>query len=121
MVAPVRSIAIRAALLGCALLVGCSSGFYNFMPSKSSMTRADCVPFTDRGKVAALRCKMPNTKGEFTLSPGRKARWIQHYRNSFTLFTVDGGNVTVTPMTIDASGHAVPFYLPVSSIQLSFP
>src|SRR5439155_16075346 len=26
------------------VLVGCSSGFYNFQPSKMSMTRAECVP-----------------------------------------------------------------------------
>ena len=93
------------------VLVGCSSGFYNFGPSAPSIARAGCTP--SKGKGSPLRCKMPNTGGEFELVPVRSkhAKILQHYRNSFTLFTVDDGKVTVTPMSIDAEGHPMPFYL----------
>ena len=96
------------------VLVGCSSGFYNFGPSKSSQGRAACVPTEPppgSKKQLVLRCAMPNGGGGFLLAPGRKKRLIQHHKNSFTIFTVDGANITVQPMTLDAKGHPVPFYL----------
>lgn len=91
------------------VLVGCSSGFYNFGPSREAMERAGCAP--EKGKDATLRCKMPSTGGEFQLVLTKRKRMIQHYKNSFTLFTVDDGKITVTPMTIDAVGKPMPFYL----------
>ena len=88
------------------VLVGCSSGFYNFGPSKSSQARAMCTKDTH-----PLHCAMPNGGGAFTLAPGRKKRLIQQHRNSFTVFTVDGATITVAPMTLDVDGHPAPFYL----------
>jgi predicted phosphodiesterase len=85
------------------ILVGCSSGYYNFGPSPASKRRAACT--------RDLRCRMPNGGGLFTLHKGRKDRLIQHHQNSFTLFTVDRKGVTARPMTIDAEGRVVDFYL----------
>jgi len=92
------------------LTVGCSSGFYDYAPSIPSKTRAGCVPIKSPGKREPMRCTMPNG-GAFEIARGRKDRHIQHYTNSFTLIHVDGDRLTVEPMTIDAAGHAQPFYL----------
>ncbi len=92
------------------LTVGCSSGFYDYAPSIPSKTRAACVPIQSPGKREPMRCTMPNG-GAFEIARGRKDRHIQHYTNSFTLIHVDGDRLTVEPMTIDAAGHAQPFYL----------
>jgi hypothetical protein len=73
------------------------------------MARAGCT--AEKGSAAALRCKMPNTGGEFQLVLNKRKRLMQHYKNSFTLFTVDDGKITVTPMTIDTDGKPMPFYL----------
>jgi predicted phosphodiesterase len=92
------------------LTVGCSSGFYDYAPSIPAKTRAGCVPIQSAGKREPMRCTMPNG-GAFEIARGRKDRHIQHYTNSFTLIHVDGDRLTVEPMTIDATGHAQPFYL----------
>ena len=93
------------------ILVGCTSGFYDFAPNDASRKRADCVPTVRAGRREPQLCKMPHGGGEFELSRGRKNRQIQHYKNSFTLFTVDGETITARPMTIDDAGNVLPFYL----------
>ena len=93
------------------VLVGCTSGFYNWAPSPGSRERARCAP--DSGKPYPLRCRMPNGGGEFLLLPNRanQGRVIQRHLNSFTLITVEDGAVTeVRPMTVDEQGVARPFY-----------
>ncbi len=94
------------------LLVGCTSGFYNYGPSPAEIETARCAPTKYPGKQNALRCAMPHGGGAFVLAPGRKQRLLQHALATFTLVTVgaDGG-VTAVPMTLDATGAAVPFYL----------
>lgn len=93
------------------ILTGCTSGFYNYGPSHDSMRRAHCKPTVIQGKVSPQRCVMPNGGGEFVIHKHRKGRMIQHARATFTVVTVDGTHVTSTPMTLDADGKAVPFYL----------
>ena len=90
------------------VMVGCSSGFYNFQPSPGSRVLAHCERIT--GKHEPMACTMPEGGGEFTIARGRKNRRIQHYKNSFTLFTVDGDSIAVRPMTV-IHGHAKAFYL----------
>jgi hypothetical protein len=90
------------------VLVGCASGWYNFAPGKAARARANCQPLDTK---KSLRCHMPNGGGEFLLAAGRKGRLIQHAKASFTLVTINGTQVTVTPMTLDASGRPIPFYL----------
>jgi predicted phosphodiesterase len=90
------------------VIVGCTSGYYDYSPWPAARARAGCVPDGPH----ALRCKMPNGGGVFELQPGRKGRMIEHDRNSFTLITVEDGRITaVTPMTVDARGQMAPFYL----------
>jgi len=94
------------------VLVGCSSGFYNWSPSAASRQRAGCAPAG--AAPFPLRCRMPNGGGEFLLAPNKPnaGRVIQHHRTSFTVITVDGGAVTeVKPMTVDEHGRALPFYV----------
>jgi predicted phosphodiesterase len=93
------------------ILVGCTSGYYNYGPSPASMKRAHCEATKLAGKVQPYLCRMPNGGGQFVVSRGRKARLMQHARATFTIITVDGTRVTATPMTIDSDGRAVPFYL----------
>jgi len=94
------------------IIVGCTSGFYDFAPNDASKKRANCQATTSRvGMREPVRCKMPNGGGEFMLSRGRKNRQIQHYKNSFTMFTVDGDKISARPMTVDDSGRILPFYL----------
>jgi predicted phosphodiesterase len=98
------------------VLVGCTSGFYNWAPSSGSRERARCASLG--GGRYPLRCRMPNGGGEFLLAPNKanQGRVIQHHLNSFTLITVDGGAVTeVRPMTVDAAGRAGPFYVPAAA------
>lgn len=94
------------------ILVGCTSGFYNWAPSPGARRRAGCAP---AGAARyPLRCRMPNGGGEFLLAPNavNQGRVIQHHLNSFTLITIDGGAVTeVRPMTVDEAGRARPFYV----------
>ncbi len=92
------------------VLVGCTSGFYDYGPTEASKQRARCVPISVANQREPMRCKMPNG-GEFELARGRKNRHIQHYKNSFTVFTVDGDSITPRPMTIDDQGRVLPFYL----------
>jgi predicted phosphodiesterase len=97
------------------VLVGCSSGFYDYGPSTASKLRAGCV--SAAGLISAIaqpdakRCLMPNG-GLFGLVRGRKGRMIQHYGQSYTLITVTpDSRLDVTPMTIDDDGEPRPFYL----------
>jgi hypothetical protein len=53
---------------------------------------------------------MPNG-GRFELARDRSQRWIEHDANTFTVFTVTGGDVQVAPMTVDDDGHLHAFYL----------
>lgn len=94
------------------VLVGCSSGFYNYAPSPAAMERAHCQPVAIAGKREPKRCTMPNGGGVFVLARGRKERMIQHAKASFTVITVDGDGVRVEPETVDDDGKVVPFYLP---------
>ena len=94
------------------VLVGCSSGFYDYAPSPASQKRAHCVPVEIAGKREPKRCTMPNGGGVFVIARGRKERMIQHYKNSFTVITVNGDQVRVEPMTVDDDGKPLPFYLP---------
>jgi predicted phosphodiesterase len=94
------------------VLVGCTSGFYNWSPSAGARRRAGCAP---AGRAPyPLRCRMPNGGGAFLLAPNKinQGRVIQHHLNTFTLITIEDGAVTeVVPMTVDEAGHARPFYL----------
>ncbi len=94
------------------VLVGCVSGFYNYGPSPAEMKRAKCTPTKVAGKRNAVRCAMPHGNGGFVLAPGRKGRMLEHALATFTLITIDGANIDVAPMTLDADGHPTPFYLP---------
>lgn len=86
--------------------VGCASGFYVFAPSKAARTRAGCEPTTS---PRVQRCTMPNG-GPFELVRDH-ARMLEHDAATFTVFTVTGNDVEVTPMTVDADGHVHSFYL----------
>lgn len=92
------------------VLVGCASGYYDYAPSEPSKLRARCVTVVRPGMREPMRCKMPNG-GAFEIARGRKNRHIQHYRNAFVLIDVDGDQLHVRPMTVDAAGRAQPFYL----------
>jgi predicted phosphodiesterase len=87
--------------------VGCASGFYVFVPSKAARARASCEP---RGPRGPLSCTMPNG-GRFELVRDRSQRMIEHDVATFTVFTVTGDDVQVTPMSIDESGQPIAFYL----------
>ena len=86
--------------------VGCASGFYVFAPSMAARARAGCEP-TGRGRSS---CTMPNG-GRFELVRDRSQRMIEHDSATFTVFTVNGGGVEVTPMTVDEHGEPLAFYL----------
>lgn len=88
--------------------VGCSSGFYQYEPSVSSRMQARCERM--RGKHDPMRCTMPDGGGEFMITTGRKRRRVQHFKASYTLFTIDGDAIRVKPMTI-IDGEPRPFYL----------
>jgi hypothetical protein len=87
--------------------VGCTSGFYVFSPSKAARQRAACERQGARG---ALSCTMPNG-GRFELARDRSQGLIEHDANTFTVFTVTGDDVQVTPMTVDDDGLLHAFYL----------
>ena len=87
--------------------VGCASGFYVFPPSKASQQHAACER---PGASGPLRCTMPNG-GPFELVRDRSRHLVEHDANTFTVFTVTGDDVEVTPMTVDADGHPHAFYL----------
>jgi predicted phosphodiesterase len=87
--------------------VGCTSGFYVFSPSRAAQQRAACERQGARG---TLRCTMPNG-GRFELARDRSQRMIEHDASTFTVFTVTGDDVQVTPMTVDGDGHLHAFYL----------
>jgi predicted phosphodiesterase len=87
--------------------VGCASGFYVFPPSKAAQQRAACER---QGASGTRSCTMPNG-GRFELARDRGQRWIEHDANTFTVFTVTGDDVQVTPMTVDDDGHLHAFYL----------
>ena len=53
---------------------------------------------------------MPNG-GRFELVRDRSERMIEHDSATFTVFTVNGDDVRVTPMTVDDDGQARAFYL----------
>jgi len=86
--------------------VGCASGFYVFAPSKAARARAACEP-SARGRST---CTVPNG-GNFELVRDRSERMIEHDSATFTVFTVRGDDVEVTPMTVDDDGEALAFYL----------
>jgi predicted phosphodiesterase len=90
--------------------VGCTSGFYVFSPSRAAQRRAGCERHGARGP---LSCTMPNG-GRFELVRDRSQRMVEHDVNTFTVFTVTGDDVQVTPMTVDGDGHPHAFYLSAS-------
>jgi predicted phosphodiesterase len=87
--------------------VGCTSGFYVFSPSRAAQQRAGCER---RGARGTLSCTMPNG-GRFELARDRSQHLVEHDANTFTVFTVTGDDVQVTPMTVDSDGHLHAFYL----------
>jgi hypothetical protein len=87
--------------------VGCTSGFYVSSRSRAAQQRAACERQGARG---ALSCTMPNG-GRFALARDRSQRMIEHDARTFTVFTVTGGDLQVTPMTVDDGGHLHAFYL----------
>jgi len=89
------------------VVVGCSSGFYNYGPSPASRQRARC-----KGSATRERCAMPRGGGGFELAKGRKDRMLQHAKATFTVISIAGTDVDVQPMTVDADGKPVAFYLP---------
>src|SRR6185503_10748860 len=86
--------------------VGCASGFYVFSPSRAAQKRAGC----ERDAPATLSCTMPNG-GRFELARDRSQHLVEHDANTFTVFTVTGDDVQVTPMTVDGDGRLRAFYL----------
>jgi hypothetical protein len=88
--------------------VGCSSGFYQYEPSAASKMLAHCERM--RGKRDPMRCTMPDGGGEFVIASGRKQRHVQQFQASYTLFTIDGDDIRIKPMTI-VGGQPRPFYL----------
>lgn len=90
--------------------VGCASGFYVFPPSKAAQRRAACER---HGASGPLGCTMPNG-GRFELVRDRSQQMVEHDANTFTVFTVAGDDVQVTPMTVDVDGHPHAFYLSAS-------
>jgi hypothetical protein len=93
------------------VLIGCSSGFYQYAPQEPRKHSARCTPIPDPTRKEPMRCTMPHGGGVFEIARGRKNRHVQHARTTFTLFTVDGTSIDARPMTIDDHGRAVPFYL----------
>jgi hypothetical protein len=93
------------------LIVGCASGYYEYGPSEPAKRRAGCAPIKFENQREAMRCKMPNGGGVFRLARGRRNRHLQHYTNAFMLVTVDGDQISARPMTVDANGKMLPFYL----------
>jgi predicted phosphodiesterase len=93
------------------IVAGCSSGFYNYSPSPESRKHAHCKPIVDPKRHAPERCAMPHGGGAFELARGRKDRMLQHALATFTVIAIDGTTVDAQPMTIDAGGKAIPFYL----------
>jgi predicted phosphodiesterase len=87
--------------------VGCASGFYVFPPSKAAQRHAACER---HGASGPLSCTMPNG-GRFELVRDRSRHMVEHDVNTFTVFTVTGDDVQVTPMTVDVDGHPHAFYL----------
>jgi hypothetical protein len=53
---------------------------------------------------------MPNG-GRFELARDRSQRMIEHDAATFTVFTVTGDDIEVTPMTIGDDGQPDAFYL----------
>ena len=94
------------------VVIGCSSGYYNYSPSPASRKRAHCTPIVDRKRREPERCAMPHGGGAFELARGRKDRMLQHALATFTEISIDGTTVDAKPMTIDADGKPVAFYLP---------
>ncbi|HTL32258.1 MAG TPA: metallophosphoesterase [Kofleriaceae bacterium] len=87
--------------------VGCAAGPYVFAPSKAARARASCES-AGHGRAS---CTMPNG-GRFELVRDRSERMIEHDSATFTVFTVSGDrDVQVTPMTVDANGKPLAFYL----------
>lgn len=86
--------------------VGCASGFYVFAPSKAARRSANC----EATGAHVQRCTMPNG-GPFELVRDHGSRMLEHDAATFTVFTVDGDDVEVTPMTVDSEGHVRSFYL----------
>jgi predicted phosphodiesterase len=91
--------------------VGCISGWYNYGPVKDAMTRAHCAATKIDGKREPYRCEMPHGGGAFVISRERHNRFNEHALATFTVVTVDGDKVEATPMTVDADGKPIPFYL----------
>jgi Calcineurin-like phosphoesterase len=93
------------------VLVGCSSGFYQYAPNAERKAAAKCTPLPDKARKEPMRCTMPASGGTFEIARGRKNRHVQHARTTFALFTVNGDTIDVQPMMLDAKGRAVSFYL----------
>ncbi len=93
------------------VLVGCSSGFYQYAPQPPRKLAARCTLLADPTRREPMRCLMPHGGGAFEIARGRKNRHVQHARTVFTVFTVNGPSIEAAPMTIDAKGNAIPFYL----------
>lgn len=93
------------------VLVGCSSGFYQYAPNAAEKLRARCTPIIDATRREPMRCAMPHGGGAFEIARGRKNRHVQHARTTFVVFTVNGDAIAAQPMTLATDGRAVPFYL----------
>lgn len=97
------------------VLVGTGSGSYNYGPGGRAMKRAGCSP-TDPGPSRwgpRFRCRVPRSGAAFALHDNRWGgeRLIQHAKQTYTVFTVDGTTVHARPVALTADGEAVAFDL----------
>ena len=93
------------------IVAGSANGFYNYSPSPDARKRAHCKSIRDPKRHVPERCAMPHGGGAFELARGRKDRMLEHALATFTVISIDGTSVDAQPMTIDADGKPIPFYL----------
>jgi hypothetical protein len=85
------------------VVVGSASALWRFGPNRAARKRARCVREGDR-----MRCRMPHQGLPFDLRLVDQ-RWLQTQPHTFTLFTVDGHDVTTRVLAVDRHGTVTGF------------
>jgi hypothetical protein len=82
------------------ILVGTATGRYDYGPSPTEMKRAGCVKVGPREE-----CRLPLGGAPFEMRPNSHRSWIESQRATLTMITIDGTEISATPIGIDKQGR----------------
>ena len=82
------------------ILVGTATGRYDYGPNRIEMQHAGCVK-----QGAKEECHLPLGGEPFEMRANSHRSWIESQRATLTMITIDGTEISATPVAVDKQGR----------------